>query len=141
MIFKKIAMEHAEFSLETLDDVEDLLKQSYKDPAGPCGDIQHSFMQDEEQNSNSQILQKKSKKGKDVKKGNRRNQQFVVRDLILALSLCHNVSPTYPNAEDPTYKEYQASSPDEVALVKFSDQLNMNLVEREEAYIRIINVN
>jgi len=51
------------------------------------------------------------------------------------------VSPTYPKAEDPSYKEYQASSPDEVALVKFSDQLNMNLVEREEAYIRIVNVN
>mmetsp|Transcript_16455 Transcript_16455/g.15776 ORF Transcript_16455/g.15776 Transcript_16455/m.15776 type:complete len:252 (+) Transcript_16455:745-1500(+) len=74
MIFKKIAMEHAEFSLETLVDVEELLKLSYKDPAGPCGDIQHSFMQDEEQNSNSMIQQKKSKKGKDVKKGNRRNQ-------------------------------------------------------------------
>lgn len=39
------------------------------------------------------------------------------------------------------YKEYQASSPDEVALVKFAEQLEMVLVEREEQYIKIINVN
>jgi phospholipid-translocating ATPase len=55
-----------------------------------------------------------------------------VRDLILALSLCHNVTPTYPDADNPSYKEYQASSPDEVALVRFGDSLGMNLIEREE---------
>lgn len=71
----------------------------------------------------------------------RRDQHFIIRDLILALSLCHNVTPTYPDEMNKEYKEYQASSPDEVALVKFAEQLEMVLVEREEQYIKIINVN
>ena len=57
--------------------------------------------------------------------------------MMLAISLCHNVTPTYPNAEDPTYKELQASSPDEVALVKFSEEYGMVLTEREEKYMKI----
>ena len=35
-----------------------------------------------------------------------RDQHFVVRDLILALSLCHNVTPVYPDADDPTKKDF-----------------------------------
>ena len=61
----------------------------------------------------------------------------MVRDLILALDLCHNVTPVYPNANDPTEKDYQASSPDEIALVKFAEQIGMDLVEREEDYIKV----
>lgn len=61
--------------------------------------------------------------------------------MILALALCHNVTPTYPHADDPTYKEFQASSPDEVALVKFGESLAMNLVSREEQYVKITNAN
>ena len=35
-----------------------------------------------------------------------RDQHFVVRDLILALSLCHNVTPVYPDEADPDKKEF-----------------------------------
>jgi len=42
-------------------------------------------------------------------------------DLFLALILCHNVTPVYTSNEDATKndakKEFQASSPDEIALV------------------------
>lgn len=68
-----------------------------------------------------------------------REQHFIVRDLILALSLCHNVTPVFPDAKDRSYKELQASSPDEVALVKFSESQGMNLLEREEFYVKIEN--
>ena len=63
----------------------------------------------------------------------------MVRDLILALSLCHNVTPVYPDADDRTKKEFQAASPDEIALVKFAEQLDMRLEEREELYIKLKN--
>ena len=33
---------------------------------------------------------------------NRRDQGYVLRDLITALALCHNVTPVYPNENDPT---------------------------------------
>jgi hypothetical protein len=36
----------------------------------------------------------------------RRDQHFIVRDLILALTLCHNVTPVYPDEKDPSKKEF-----------------------------------
>ena len=38
-------------------------------------------------------------------------------------------------------KEFQASSPDEVALVKFAESLGMILEEREENFIQIMDTN
>jgi len=63
----------------------------------------------------------------------------VVRDFMAALALCHNVTPTHPDENDPTYVEFQASSPDEIALVKFADSVGMRLVSRDHNGIDIIN--
>ncbi len=68
-----------------------------------------------------------SRKGRKV----RREQQNVVRDTITALALCHNVTPVYPDEHDKTIREFQASSPDEIALVRFADSLGMKLIERD----------
>ena len=52
-----------------------------------------------------------------------------MRDLITCLALCHNVTPTYPDPNDLTIRDFQASSPDEVAgVVAF-------LASAEAAYI------
>ena len=61
------------------------------------------------------------KDGTVQRKRQRREQNYMVRDLVTCLALCHNVTPTYPDPSDPTIREFQASSPDEVALVKFAD--------------------
>lgn len=53
---------------------------------------------------------------------------------MTALILCHNVTPVYNDAGE---REFQASSPDEVALVKFVDELGLRLVERDENKIVI----
>ena len=45
MVFKKIAMEHAQFSVETLDDLGELLKQSSRYSSGPLGDLDQSFQE------------------------------------------------------------------------------------------------
>lgn len=63
----------------------------------------------------------------------------MVRDLVTCLALCHNVTPTYPDPSDPTQRDFQASSPDEVALVKFADSLGMQLLERDQQRIVIQN--
>lgn len=52
--------------------------------------------------------------------------------MITALALCHNVTPVYPDESNPDYKEFQASSPDEIALVKFADSLNIRLISRDQ---------
>ena len=67
----------------------------------------------------------------------RREQANIVRDTITALAVCHNVTPTYPNPEDRSVREFQASSPDEIALVKFADSLGMKLIDRDANMIEI----
>ena len=69
----------------------------------------------------------------------RREQGNVVRDTITALAVCHNVTPVYPDESDPTRREFQASSPDEIALVRFADSMGMNLIERDQNLIKIAN--
>ncbi len=71
------------------------------------------------------------------KRFKKREQKYVVRDMILALCLCHNVTPVYPDADDPTKKEFQAASPDEIALVKFAEEMGMLLLYRDESYIKL----
>lgn len=60
--------------------------------------------------------------------------------MITALALCHNVTPTYPDPTDHSVREFQASSPDEIALVKFADSLGMKLIERDQNITEIENV-
>jgi phospholipid-translocating ATPase len=52
--------------------------------------------------------------------------------------VCHNVTPVY---DENGTRDFQASSPDEVALVRFIDNLGHKLVERDENKIIIENVN
>ncbi len=54
------------------------------------------------------------------------------------LSSSHNVTPVY-DKENNNEKVYQASSPDEVALVKLAESLNMKLLDRGVETIDIEN--
>ena len=67
-----------------------------------------------------------------------REQNIVVCDTIRALALCHNVTPTF-SEHDKSEVEYQASSPDEIALVKFAATMGINLMERDQHLIHITN--
>lgn len=58
---------------------------------------------------------------------------------MTALAVCHNVTPTYPDPSDKSIREFQASSPDEIALVKFADSHGMKLLERDQNLIQIQN--
>lgn len=97
----------------------------------------------------------------------RREQHLIVMDLFLALILCHNVTPVYTApAEDANakngqpsgeglpssrsgegsevqrgVKEFQASSPDEIALVQFAESLGMILEERDDRLVKIRDTN
>lgn len=74
-----------------------------------------------------------------------------VYEMVLTLALCHNVTPVYQNVDDaqsdmtnsvmsddpgdiiPQQElcDYQASSPDEVALVKWTDMMGVSLYRRD----------
>ncbi|KAI1810928.1 phospholipid-translocating P-type ATPase [Poronia punctata] len=54
-----------------------------------------------------------------------------VRDVVLALALCHNVTPTTDEEDGQTITSYQASSPDEIAIVRWTESVGLRLVYRD----------
>jgi phospholipid-translocating ATPase len=83
MIFKKLAMEYAMFDLENIDELKTQLDYN-------CENAGIGPMSDSDSNSSGNLNSKK-------KKGNRRETDYLVRDFMTALALCHNVTPTYPD--------------------------------------------
>lgn len=119
MVFKQICFESGVFTDESLDELSSIVEDECKRSIGPLKDVEENFF-------NSATLNKKRF---------RRNRNNVIRDAITALALCHNVTPVEEEGE----KSYQASSPDEVALVKFAESLNMKLTSRSQLLIQITN--
>ncbi|KAF7550478.1 hypothetical protein G7046_g8005 [Stylonectria norvegica] len=54
-----------------------------------------------------------------------------VRDVVLALALCHNVTPTIDTEDGKEVTSYQAASPDEIAIVKWTESVGLRLIHRE----------
>lgn len=54
-----------------------------------------------------------------------------VRDVVLALALCHNVTPTVDIEDGEEVRSYQASSPDEIAIVKWTEAVGLRLSSRD----------
>ena len=54
-----------------------------------------------------------------------------VRDLVLALALCHNVTPSMEDVNGQSVTTYQASSPDEIAIVKWAEHVGLRLLHRD----------
>ncbi|KAI9149422.1 putative phospholipid-transporting ATPase NEO1 [Paramyrothecium foliicola] len=54
-----------------------------------------------------------------------------VRDVVLALALCHNVTPTVDIEDGTEVTSYQASSPDEIAIVKWTESVGLRLAYRD----------
>ena len=93
----------------------DLLRNSFIESNGPLGDINNGkdLSMDLPIHELGHHSDKKKKRHQHKISGNNapkaakaRDLHYIIRDLMLALVLCHNVTPTYPNEDDPTYKEY-----------------------------------
>ncbi|KAI0407351.1 phospholipid-translocating P-type ATPase [Xylaria palmicola] len=54
-----------------------------------------------------------------------------VRDVVLALALCHNVTPTMDEEDGEIITSYQASSPDEIAIVRWTESVGLRLTYRD----------
>ncbi|KXH39014.1 phospholipid-translocating P-type ATPase [Colletotrichum salicis] len=54
-----------------------------------------------------------------------------VRDVVLALALCHNVTPTTEEEDGNPVVSYQASSPDEIAIVRWTESVGLRLAYRD----------
>lgn len=56
-----------------------------------------------------------------------------VRNLVYTLAICHSVTPSYENGEI----EYQAASPDEIAIVKWTASVGLSLYKRDRTSITL----
>ena len=112
MIFKRLNIGSANFTSDAIEDLKTCLIESYDE-------VNYSSMK-----------QSKFLKAPQI------NKALKLRETITALALCHNVTPV--NGEDGSI-EYQASSPDEVALVKFTESIGLTLCARTFSSISIRN--
>ncbi|CAL1698399.1 unnamed protein product [Somion occarium] len=64
----------------------------------------------------------------------RRDMSSRVHDVVLSLALCHNVTPVL---NDDGTVTYQASSPDEVAIVKWTGSVGLTLTSRDRTRIEL----
>ncbi|RDW83860.1 aminophospholipid-translocating P4-type ATPase NEO1 [Aspergillus mulundensis] len=58
-----------------------------------------------------------------------------VRDIVLALALCHNVTPTTDEEDGVKVTSYQASSPDEIAIVRYTEEVGLKVSYRDRQTI------
>ena len=63
-----------------------------------------------------------------------------VRDLVLALALCHNVTPSTEDDGGQSVTAYQASSPDEIAIVRWAESVGLRLLHRDRQNITLQSV-
>lgn len=66
---------------------------------------------------------------------NKRDMGNRIRDLITTLAVCHNVTPTMEDGE----VTYQAASPDEIAIVKFTEQVGLSLFRRDRHNMTLVH--
>ncbi|ODV60060.1 aminophospholipid-translocating P4-type ATPase NEO1 [Ascoidea rubescens DSM 1968] len=65
----------------------------------------------------------------------RRDLSQRVRDLITTLAICHNVTPTIEDG----ILNYQAASPDEIAIVKYTESVGLSLYKRDRNSVTLVH--
>ena len=148
MIFKIIAMDSEVFNEEKFADLKQILSDECQEGNdAPMLDLikkqniipENNLSTSNISNSDSNLIST-SLKGSEpkMKKSLKRHRNKLIRDAITAMCLCNNVTPIVDD-NDNSKMTYQASSPDEVALVKFAETLDMKLVARTDKLITIVD--
>lgn len=141
MVFKKIALETDVFSEESFNDLNMILSDECKAYDAPMIDLikiindSCSIIEGSVDLRDTEFIRRRTTTSKRI----RRNRTRIIRETIAAMAMCNNVTPIINDENEEI--NYQASSPDEVALVKFAEKLKMRLVMRNDKEIQIKNSN
>ncbi|PHH91178.1 hypothetical protein CDD83_1413 [Cordyceps sp. RAO-2017] len=122
MEMKKIHVGTVSYANEAMDEVAVYVKQGFH--------IQPTT----EPSSRTMLITPSSTYSAAVNVGATRTRREIgsrVRDLVLALALCHNVTPTVDTEDGREVMSYQASSPDEIAIVKWTESVGLRLSYRD----------
>ncbi|KAF4556821.1 Phospholipid-translocating P-type ATPase-like protein 2 [Elsinoe fawcettii] len=123
MELKKVHVGTVSYANEAMDEVASYVKQAFSTSAG---EAQGLF------NPSTTISV-----GPATGTRTRREIGSRVRDLVLALALCHNVTPTNEEIDGKVVTSYQASSPDEIAIVRWTEQVGLRLLHRDRKTITL----
>ena len=148
MIFKKLTMMNDDYGEHNFNELKDILKDECLSNDAPLLDVYNKTKENDTLNDDNNNAINNSSDENNIntffseskKKKIRRNRNKIIRDTITAMLLCNNVTPI-KDENDNEKMTYQASSPDEIALVKFAETLNMKLIYRTDKLIRIQNAN
>lgn len=121
MEMKKIHVGTVSYANEAMDEVATYVKQGFSVPTST--DANHSSMLI----TPSSILASTAV----TSTRTRREIGSRVRDVVLALAICHNVTPQIEEEGGKTITSYQASSPDEIAIVKWTEAVGLRLIHRD----------
>uniref|UniRef100_A0A6I8QN78 Phospholipid-transporting ATPase n=1 Tax=Xenopus tropicalis TaxID=8364 RepID=A0A6I8QN78_XENTR len=124
MVFKRLHLGTVAYGTDSMDEVQSHIFSVYTQPA-----------QDPP-----------SQKGMSTKV--RKTMSSRVYEAVKAIALCHNVTPSYESngvtdqaeAErqfEDSCRVYQASSPDEVALVQWTESVGLSLVGRDQSSMQL----
>ncbi|KAM6376505.1 putative phospholipid-transporting ATPase IIB isoform 1-T1 [Alca torda] len=132
MIFKRLHLGTVSYGTDTMDEI-----QSH---------IINSYSQVHSQNSGNSTSSTPSRKPQSSAPKVRKSVSSRIHEAVKAIALCHNVTPVYESragvSGETEYAEvdqdfsdenrtYQASSPDEVALVQWTESVGLTLVSRD----------
>jgi len=126
MVFKKLHLGNASFGKETLEEIRIYFENSYQKKSNVSESTIFSMLSSHNFPCVSFLLASKKLK---------RTMESRVSTIIHALALAHNVTPNHN--EDGL--SYQASSPDEIALVKFTERIGLKLWKRDLKTITLKN--
>ncbi|XP_054527787.1 probable phospholipid-transporting ATPase IIB isoform X12 [Pan troglodytes] len=132
MIFKRLHLGTVSYGADTMDEIQSHVRDSYSQMQSQAGG----------NNTGSTPLRKAQSSAPKVRK----SVSSRIHEAVKAIVLCHNVTPVYESragvTEETEFAEadqdfsdenrtYQASSPDEVALVQWTESVGLTLVSRD----------
>lgn len=122
MEMKKIHVGTVSYANEAMDEVTTYVRQGFH--------IQPTT----DPSSQSMLITPSSSYSNPANVGATRTRREIgtrVRDVVLALALCHNVTPTVDVEDGKDVTSYQASSPDEIAIVRWTEAVGLRLAYRD----------
>ncbi|KAI4919319.1 hypothetical protein J4E85_009580 [Alternaria conjuncta] len=125
MVMKKIHVGTVSYANEAMDEVSSYVHQCFAPPAGEAPSLVTP--------SSAYIAPLTSATRTRREIGSR------VRDVVLALALCHNVTPTTEEENGETVTTYQASSPDEIAIVRWTEAVGLKLLSRDRESMTLLS--
>ncbi|XP_008329322.1 putative phospholipid-transporting ATPase IIB [Cynoglossus semilaevis] len=131
MVFRRLHLGTVSYGTDTMDEIQSHIIQSYAQPTPQSSSGNTSGPPAPKKTLSSAPKVRKSVSSR-------------IHEAVKAIALCHNVTPVYEppaNAETETAeadqdfsddnRTYQASSPDEVALVRWTESVGLILVNRD----------